>query len=95
MQVPKETILKLAGLARLNLTSAETENLSADLNRIIKYCSRLKEAKIDTEIPELTPMAAKNVLRDDLVKPSLPFKQAVKNAAETKDSFIVVPRVIE
>ena len=95
MRVPKETILKPAGLARLNLTPFEIVNLSSNLTRILKYCDRLKESKIDPVSFEMSRERAKNVLRDDLVRLSLNTEQALKNALETKDGFSVVPRVIE
>ena len=93
MPIAEDQILHVARLARLRLTPSEQAQYPRELTKIIAYIDCLKS--IDTENVEITSrFVTLDRLRDDLVRPSLPAEEALKNAPEKKDNYFLVPRVI-
>jgi len=88
-------VQRVATLARLKLTPAELESVSAQLGRILDYVTILNE--IDTS--EIAPLShaveTSNVFRDDVVQPSLGRAEALANAPKTDGKYFQVPQVIE
>lgn len=86
---------KVAGLARLGISSEEKEKLGEELNDILVYMEKLDE--LDTT--DIKPMAhilpLQNVLREDTVREGLSQKEALKNGPEKKVGLFKVPPVIE
>lgn len=93
MPISKEEVTHIAELAGLELSHEEVTTYTVDLARIIDYFERL--TTIDTaETTSRRAPADSAALRDDLVCPSLSAQDALKNAPETEDNYIIVPRVI-
>jgi len=90
----KEDILKVARLARLELTPEELELFSKDLAKIISYIDQLKKVNTDGIVPRNRFIKAENVLREDIVKPSLPKEKALANAPDRDEDFFRVPKVL-
>jgi aspartyl-tRNA(Asn)/glutamyl-tRNA(Gln) amidotransferase subunit C len=88
-------IEKVAGLARLGLTSEEKAKIGGQLNDILVYMEKLDEL----ETAEVEPLAhilpLRNVLREDEIRVGLDQDLAMLNAPEKKDGFFKVPPVIE
>jgi aspartyl-tRNA(Asn)/glutamyl-tRNA(Gln) amidotransferase subunit C len=84
----------VAHLARLGLSDDELTRLEGQLNHIVDQYAVL--ARLDTEHipPTAQTIELENILRDDVVRESLPVEAAVGNAAEREDGFVVVPRII-
>jgi aspartyl-tRNA(Asn)/glutamyl-tRNA(Gln) amidotransferase subunit C len=98
MPAPKITeadIRHVARLSRLEFTDEEIGRFTLDLNNIISYVDKL--AELDTSNVEPTSHALKmsNVLREDVVAPSLPNDEALANAPETEGPFFKVPQIIQ
>ena len=85
---------RLEGLAKLALTEAEKEKLTAEIDEVIAYFNILNT--LDTAgIEPLTHVTgAVNVLRADAVQPSLPMEAVTANA-ESENGFFTVPAVVE
>ena len=85
----------VAYLARLGLTDDELAVLEGQLNHILDQYSIL--ARLDTE--EIPPTAQtielENILRDDVVRDSLPAEAVLGNAAAREGEFIVVPPIVD
>jgi aspartyl-tRNA(Asn)/glutamyl-tRNA(Gln) amidotransferase subunit C len=84
----------VAHLARLGLREEELARLEGQLNHILDQYAIL--ARLDTEHipPTAQTIELENILRDDVVRPSLPVAAALANAAERDDGFIVVPAIL-
>jgi aspartyl-tRNA(Asn)/glutamyl-tRNA(Gln) amidotransferase subunit C len=67
-KLSREDILKLARLARLDVTDAEVEEYSAELSAILAYVEQLSQVDIDGLEPTLQITGLTNVTRADTVK---------------------------
>jgi len=95
MQISKEQVKHIAGLARLKLTPREIDKYSRDLTVILDYIDQLKV--VDTHGVDITPgrIGGSPVLRADTVRESLPREQALANAPERDTEYFRVPRVLD
>jgi aspartyl-tRNA(Asn)/glutamyl-tRNA(Gln) amidotransferase subunit C len=84
----------VAHLARLGLTDDELTRLEGQLNHILDQYAILAELPTDDIAPTAQTIELENILRDDVVAPSLPPEVVVGNAAEHADGFIVVPAIL-
>lgn len=94
MMLP-EDVRHIAMLARISLTDKEIEMLGRQLNDIVEYIGQLKE--IDTKDIEPTShvVPLNNVCREDLIRPSLPRYDMLRNAPDSNERFYIVPKIIE
>jgi aspartyl-tRNA(Asn)/glutamyl-tRNA(Gln) amidotransferase subunit C len=84
----------VAHLARLGLTDDELTRLEGQLNHIVEQYSILAELSTDDIPPTAQTIELENILRDDVVTPSLPVETVLGNAAEHEDGFVVVPAIL-
>ena len=87
-------VAHVAHLARLGLTDAELGRLEGELNHILDQYARLTELDTEAIPPTAQTIELENILREDVVRPSLPQAAALANAAETSDGFIVVSAIL-
>ena len=84
----------VAHLARLGLTE-ELTRLEAELNHILDQYAILAELPTDDIPPTAQTIELENILRDDVVKPSLPIEAVLANAPARDGDFIVVPAILD
>ncbi len=94
MPISKDDILKIASLARLDLSPDEVERFHQDLVQIVSYVEQIQKINTDNIAPREPLAKIQNVLREDIVKPSLPRDKALANAPDSDGEFIRVPRVL-
>ena len=98
MPITRADVEKIAELARLELTSEETESFTVQLSSIISYIDKLNE--IDTaEVPPMSHCSTatgdnEHALRDDMTGPSLGAQLATENAPDPEAGYFKVPKVI-
>jgi aspartyl-tRNA(Asn)/glutamyl-tRNA(Gln) amidotransferase subunit C len=85
----------VAKLARLQLTDAEKGRLSAQLAQILEHAARVGEVAAADVPPTASPIPRANVYREDVVEPSLPVEEALRNAPERDGDRFRVPRIAE
>jgi aspartyl-tRNA(Asn)/glutamyl-tRNA(Gln) amidotransferase subunit C len=90
----RDDVAHVAHLARLGLTADELGRLEGELNHILDQYSRLTELDTDAIAPTAQTIELENILRDDVVRPSLAQAAALANAAATSDGFIVVSAIL-
>ena len=101
--VSETDVSHVADLANLELTPAELPHMVRDLNAILGHIAELNELNtVDvppmaqvSEALGLTPAAAGESLRPDVVKPCLDRAVVMAEAPETDGRFFKVPKVIE
>jgi aspartyl-tRNA(Asn)/glutamyl-tRNA(Gln) amidotransferase subunit C len=96
MPIIKDDVLKIAELARLELTNAETEAFTLQLDAILGYIDKLNE--LDTDAVESgsnsTTTDIEYTRRDDVTVDSLGQDVAVANAPDAEAGYFKVPKVI-
>jgi len=85
----------VAHLARLGLTDDELGRLEGELNHILDQYAVLAELPTDDIPPTAQTIELENILREDVVQPSLPVEDVLRNAADQDGRFIVVPAIID
>jgi len=80
----------IAELADVGINTEELATFTHQFNAILEYFDVLDRVSGDTAVtPDLY-----NVMREDVVEPSLPQEEVLRNAAAQEDGFIKAPRVM-
>ena len=86
---------RIAALARLDLTEAETELFTHQLAQILEYAERLQEVDTNAVTATWHPGTTASSLRPDVLRPSLTREDALANAPDAApDGLFRVPKVI-
>jgi aspartyl-tRNA(Asn)/glutamyl-tRNA(Gln) amidotransferase subunit C len=95
MEINRDTLLKIAHLARLNISNESEKEMLDGLNDMIKWVEKLHE--VDTEgVEPLTNMSQEvNSWCEDEVKTDISREQALKNAPKKDKEFFKVPKVLK
>jgi len=95
MNINKNTLRKIAHLARLELDPDKEDAMTNDLNEIINWVEQLQE--VDTEgVEPLTNMSEEvNVFRKDKAGEHLDHQRALKNAPKHDEDYFRVPKVLK
>jgi aspartyl-tRNA(Asn)/glutamyl-tRNA(Gln) amidotransferase subunit C len=84
----------VAHLARLGLTDDELRLLEGQLNHILEQYTKLAELDTDAIPPTAQTIELENILREDIVSPSLPVDAVLANAPATSGGYIVSPPIL-
>ncbi|GAB2687698.1 Asp-tRNA(Asn)/Glu-tRNA(Gln) amidotransferase subunit GatC [Mucilaginibacter koreensis] len=95
MKIDKDTVDKIAHLARLEVTEHEREELIADMNEILSFMDKLNEVDTTGVEPLVYMTDEVNVLREDVVKHPITHEEALNNAPKQDGDFFLVPKVIK
>ncbi len=90
----RDDVAHVAHLARLGLTDDELTRLEGQLNHILEQYAKLAELDTEAIPPTAQTIELENILRDDVVRPSFAVEEALRNAPNRQDDFIVVPAII-
>jgi len=95
MNLTRESVQRVATLARLRLTADQEAALTAELDQILSYMDKLNE--LDTLNVELFSQAIDNpgALREDNVTNQPNADALLANAPERDETFFRVPKIIE
>ena len=95
MSIDINTVRKVARLARIRTTEAETEVLSGELSKILKMIEQLGEVNTDGVEPMTSVIEMKMPEREDAVTDGGIPEKILANAPEQTAGFFVVPKVVE
>ncbi len=95
MNIDKDTVDKVAHLARLELNAEETENMIKDMNRILGFMDKLNEVDTTGVEPLIYMTGEVNALREDVVKQEITHEEALLNAPKHDDKYFLVSKVID
>ncbi len=95
MKLSRESVQRIATLARLRLTADEESKIIEQLDRILSYMDKLNE--LDTANVELFNHDIDNssALRDDKVTNQPNTDALLANAPDRDETFFKVPKIIE
>ncbi len=94
-RIDRETVRHVALLARLELSDEEIDRFAHELGDILDYVAKLDELDTSEVPPTSHSLPLANVMRDDVVRPSLSQEEALANAPEAEDGCFKVPQVIQ
>ncbi len=94
-RISLEEVNRIAELARLSPSEDEREQLAAKMSSVIDFVEQLNELDTTSIEPLHHVLDLHSVLRDDVVRPSLPVSEVMKNAPQKKGDYFIVPRVIK
>lgn len=95
MSLDKDTVKKLANLARLDLPDAELQHLAGELSNIMQFIEQLNEVDTDGVAPMTSVAHMELARRADVVTDGNCPEAVLANAPDAMDGFFLVPKVVE
>ncbi len=95
MKLSRDEVKAIAELAKLELTDQEIEQYGGQLSAVLDYFSRLEQLNTADIPPTATVLPLQTVLRDDVVRSSLPRDEALQNAPDAIEGQFRVDAVLE
>jgi len=94
--ITTDQVAHLARLSRLALADDELEALAAQLGVILGAVAQIGEVTDAADVPPTThAVPVENVVRPDVVRPSLPPAAVLAGAPEAEDGRFRVPQILE
>ncbi len=94
-EIDKDTVAKIARLARIKVADDKLAPLAGELNNILGWIEQLNEVNTDDIGPMASPVNAKLRWRDDVVTDGDKQEDVLANAPRSEFGFFGVPKVIE
>ena len=95
MSVDKDTVRRIARLARLALEEERVAPMVEELNGILAWVEQLKEVDVSGIAPMTSVVEQRLKMRDDVVTDGGNADALMVNAPGGEDHFFVVPKVVE
>lgn len=95
MSVDKDTVRRIAKLARIALPEERCGPMAKELDGIMQWIEQLKEVDCVDVAPMTSVVAHTLRMREDVVTEGGEAEALMKNAPGGEDHFFVVPKVIE
>ena len=93
VKVDEKLVKEIAFLARLDLSQEETKMFVSQFKDILDYVSVLNEVATEDVPPAYLSSVNKRLIREDQIEESVPAEEFLANAPESKDGYVVIPRV--
>jgi aspartyl-tRNA(Asn)/glutamyl-tRNA(Gln) amidotransferase subunit C len=95
MSLTSSDVKRIAHLARIEITDAQTVQTLAQLNEIFKLIEQLQSVNTAGVEPMSHPIGGSQRLRDDVAVPEGDREPLMQNAPARQDGLFLVPRVLE
>ena len=93
-KVDKETIDKIANLARLEFEYEAKEEIADDLSKMLAFVSKLNQLDTSNTEPLVHVNDEVNILREDIVKQKITQQDALRNAPKKDSDYFKAPKVL-
>jgi aspartyl-tRNA(Asn)/glutamyl-tRNA(Gln) amidotransferase subunit C len=94
-KLTREDVLKLARLAKLELTDEEVEKFASEIGEILTYVEQLQNVDVEGLEPTYQVTGLKSVTRKDEVKDyGASSKELLKNAPALEKNQIKVQKIL-
>lgn len=90
-RLTRDDVAKVAHLARLDLTDAEIERATSQLDDMLGHFADIDALDLDDVEPMTQPYPLVNVMRDDVVRPGIDRDEALSQAPDAEDGRFRVP----
>lgn len=95
MSIDKETVGRIAHLARIQVSEEDKLQLSGELSKILEMVEELNTVNTDGVEPMTSVVQMDMVKREDKVTDGGIPEKILANAPEETAGFFVVPKVVE
>jgi aspartyl-tRNA(Asn)/glutamyl-tRNA(Gln) amidotransferase subunit C len=95
MSVDKDTVLRIAKLARIAMDDAQAAGMEAELNALLAWVEQLSEVDCENVSPMTSVVEQRLRMREDVVTDGGYADDLMKNAPQSEGHFFVVPKVVE
>jgi aspartyl-tRNA(Asn)/glutamyl-tRNA(Gln) amidotransferase subunit C len=95
MKIEKETLHKIAHLARLEILPGEEEALLSTMEDVLTWMDKLNEVDTEGIEPLIHITGEVNNWREDVANNQLTREKGLANAPSQDGTYIKVPKVIE
>ena len=89
-----DEVARLAGLARIRLTEGEIERMAGELDVIASAVAKVSEVATPDVPATSHPIALTNVMRVDVVVPTLDRDEVLAAAPASEDGKFLVPQIL-
>ena len=93
-RINTDTVKHVAYLVRLGISEEEAQKFSGQFSSIIDYFNMLNEVNTENVPPASDITNNKNVLREDMVKPSMDREEFLRNTPQSERGYVKVPTVL-
>jgi aspartyl-tRNA(Asn)/glutamyl-tRNA(Gln) amidotransferase subunit C len=90
----REDVAKVAKLARLSLSDEELDMFTEQLGQILEHANDIAALQLNDVVPTAHPFGLINVVREDVIEPSLPRDDLLAMAPDAEDGRFAVPRIM-
>ncbi|MGI6651778.1 MAG: Asp-tRNA(Asn)/Glu-tRNA(Gln) amidotransferase subunit GatC [Limnochordia bacterium] len=95
MLIDRQEVMRMARLARLELSDREIDQYQKDLTSFLSSGQKLQQVDVSAVEGTSHAVAMTHELRKDAVGESLPQAEILSAAPEAMDGFFKVPRIVE
>ncbi|NNN07602.1 MAG: Asp-tRNA(Asn)/Glu-tRNA(Gln) amidotransferase subunit GatC [Acidimicrobiaceae bacterium] len=92
--ISREEVAKVARLARLTLSDAELELYTEQLGQILGHALDMNSLDLSDVVATAHPFGVTNVVREDVITPSLDRETVLAMAPDAVDHRFAVPRIL-
>jgi aspartyl/glutamyl-tRNA(Asn/Gln) amidotransferase, C subunit len=89
-----DEVARLAGLARIRLSEGEIERMAGELDVIASAVAKVSEVATPDVPATSHPIALTNVMRADVVVPTLDRDEVLASAPASEDGKFLVPQIL-
>jgi aspartyl-tRNA(Asn)/glutamyl-tRNA(Gln) amidotransferase subunit C len=93
-RISTDDVAHVAKLARLHLTDEELATFTGQLDAVLDHAADVEALDLDDVPPTFHPYPLENVLRDDVVRPSVDREEVLAQAPDVEDHQFKVPPVL-
>ena len=94
VSVSEKEVEHIAWLARIELSEEEKKLFTEQFNTILEYFKIIDEVETNNVPPTFNIIDLTNVLREDVIEPSLPKDDALKNAPKKEKGYFKASKII-
>jgi aspartyl-tRNA(Asn)/glutamyl-tRNA(Gln) amidotransferase subunit C len=93
-KLSRDTVAHVARLARLDVTDDELERFTEQLGAVLAHADDIEKLDTAGVPPTAHPLPLENVLRDDVIEPSLDRDEVLSQAPSAEENRFRVPRIL-
>lgn len=95
MALDRDTVRKIARLARIKVKDDELDHLAGELGQILSFVEQLGEVDTGSVEPMSSVVDVRLPMREDVVSDGGDAEKVLRNAPAGAHGFFAVPKVVE